>query len=74
MYSNIARKHGNITVKNFQKNKILKYKQNKLKPENDFNDTTWRVSEISYFIHSFHYNTPCVNTFCNKYAINICPR
>ena len=36
IYSDIARKHGNVTVKDFRKYEKLKYKQNKLKLDIDF--------------------------------------
>ena len=36
IYNDIARKHGNVTVKDFRKYEKLKYKQNKLKLETDF--------------------------------------
>ena len=36
IYNDIARKHGNVTVKDFQKYKKLEYKKNKLKLDIDF--------------------------------------
>ena len=36
IYSDIARKHGNVIVQDFWKYKKLKYKQNKLKLDIDF--------------------------------------
>ena len=36
IYNDIARKYGNITVKHFQKNEKLQYKNNKLKLDIDF--------------------------------------
>ena len=49
IYNDIAQKHGNVTVKDFQKYEKLKYNQNKLK-EQFFQQlqTTWCVSEIPY--------------------------
>ena len=36
IYNNIARKYGNVTVKDFQKYEKLEYKKNKLKLDIDF--------------------------------------
>ena len=36
IYNNIARKHGNVTVKDFRKYEKLEYKKNKLKLDIDF--------------------------------------
>ena len=36
IYNDIARKHGNVTVKDFQKYEKLEYKKNKLKLDIDF--------------------------------------
>ena len=36
IYNDIARKHGNVTVKDFQKYENLEYKKNKLKLDIDF--------------------------------------
>ena len=36
IYNDIARKYGNVTVKDFQKYEKLEYKKNILKSETDF--------------------------------------
>ena len=38
MYNDLARKYGNVTVKDFRKYEKLEYKKNKLKLDIDFNN------------------------------------
>ena len=50
IYNDIARKYGNVTVKDFWKCEKLEYKKNQLKLDIDSQQlqTTWCVSEIPY--------------------------
>ena len=57
IYNDIAQKYGNVTVKDFRKYEKLEYKKKKKKKKkakirhqrSQQLQTTWRVSEISYF-------------------------
>ena len=51
IYNDIARKHGNVTVKDSRKNEKLEYKKNKTKIRHGLYQqlqTAWCVSEIPY--------------------------
>ena len=54
MYNDLARKYGNVTVKDFRKYEKLEYKKNKLKLDIDFNNfkilyKTVRGRKIDFF-------------------------
>ena len=49
IYNDIAQKHGNITVKDFQKYEKLKYKQNKFKLGIDFLNNCKQLSVYPEF-------------------------
>ena len=50
IYNDIAQKHGNVTVKDFQKYEKLKYKHNKLKLEIDFPNYWEQLGEYLKFL------------------------
>ena len=50
IYNDIARKYGNVTVKDFQKNKKLEYKKKKLKLDIDFLNNCKQVGVYPRFV------------------------
>ena len=77
IYNDIARKYGNVTVKDFRKYEKLEYKKNKLKLDINFFNNCKQLGVYPKFfifaITSSLYNTPC-KRFYNNYVSSICPR
>ena len=48
IYNNIARKYGNVTVKDFRKYEKLEYKENKLKLDINFLNNCKQLGVIPY--------------------------
>ena len=63
IYNDIARKHGNVTVKDFRKYEKLNHKQNKLKLDIGFLNNCRHLGVyprlLIFKLPSSHYNTPC---------------
>ena len=66
IYSDIARKYGNITVKEFQKYEKLEYKKNELKLDIDFLNNCKQLSVYPKFLI---FKLPNVS---NEDALSIC--
>ena len=68
IYNNIARKYGNVTVKDFQKYEKLEYKKNKLKLDIDFLNYCKQLGVHPKFLV---FKLPNVS---NKDVLSICKR
>ena len=68
IHNDIARKHGNVTVKDFQKYEKLKYKQNKFKLDMDFLNSCKQLGVYPKFLIFILRNVS------NNDALSICKR
>ena len=68
IYNDIARKYGNVTVKDFRKYEKLEYKKNKLKLDIDFLNNCKQLGVYPKFLI---FKLPNVS---NKDALSICKR
>ena len=79
IYNDLARKHGNVAVKDYRKYEKLEFEKNKLKLDIDFPNNYKQLGVYPKFLifkmpnTSSHYNAP-LNRFYNNYVTSICPR
>ena len=68
IYNDVARKHGNVAVKDFRKHEKLEYKKNKLKLDIDFLNN---CKQLGVYPKLLIFKLPNVS---NKDASSICKR